>query len=123
MKNYEIEAKERFGGTVQYREYEEKTADYTEDKWQQVNNGLMTVIAEFAKCMQSGYAADSTEAQALVAKLQNYITDNYYTCTKEIIICLGQMYVADERFRENIDKHTPGTAEFASKAIEIYCSK
>ena len=64
-----------------------------------------------------------TEAQALVAKLQAHITENYYTCTDEILAGLGKMYVADERFKKNIDKYGDGTAEFASEAIAVYCRK
>lgn len=122
-KQYETEAKERWGATDAYKEHAEKTANYTADKWQEVNDGLMSVLANFAECMQNGNTADSDDAQALVKELQNYITDNYYTCTNEILAGLGQMYVADERFKNNIDKHAVGTAEFVSKAIKVYCSK
>ena len=121
-KQYETEAKQRWGNTDAYKEHAEKTADYTKDKWQEVNDGLMTVFAKFAECMNNGHTADSNEAQALVKELQDYITDNYYTCTNEILAGLGQMYVADERFKNNIDKQTPGTAEFVREAIEIYCN-
>ena len=71
--------------------------------------------------MKNGNTANSNEAQILVKELQNYITENYYTCTSEILAGLGQMYVADERFKINIDKNSNGTTEFVSKAIEIYC--
>ena len=81
----------------------------------------MTVLAKFAECMKDGNTADSIEAQALVKELQNYITENYYTCTNEILAGLGQMYVADERFKNNINKNGNGTAEFVREAIEIYC--
>ena len=54
-------------------------------------------------------------------KLQDHITENHYTCTKPILFGLGQMYVADERFRQNIDKHADGTSAFVSEAIAIYC--
>ena len=121
MNNYDIEVKERWGETEAYNEYAEKTASYTKDKWQQVNDGLNAVLAKFAECMNNGHTADSPEAQALVKELQNYITENYYTCTNEILAGLGQMYVADERFKTNIDKHSFGTAEFMSQAIKIYC--
>ena len=70
--------------------------------------------------MKSGAEPSSDEAQALVKKLQDYITDNYYTCTDEILAGLGKMYVADERFQSNIDKYAIGTAEYASSAIKIY---
>ena len=118
MSNYDIEVKDRFGGTDTYQEYKKKTANYTRDKWQTVNDGLMTIFAKFAECKQNGNTADSDEAQSLVKELQAYITENYYTCTKEILAGLGQMYVADERFKANIDKNGEGTAEFISQVIE-----
>lgn len=121
MDNYKNEVAKRFGTTAEYKEFEQKTADYSNDKWQQVNDGLNAMFAEFAVCLQSGQAPDSSDAQALVKELQSYITENYYTCTNEILKGLGQMYVADERFKKNIDKHGSGTAQFVSKAIEFYC--
>ena len=120
MNNYAKEAKQRFGDTDAYKEYIEKTKNYNADKWQEINDGLNTVLAKFADCKKSGYTADSDKSQALVIELQTYITENYYTCTNEILAGLGQMYVADERFKDNIDKHGDGTAEFVAKAIEIY---
>ena len=120
MKSYETEARERYGHTVAYREHEQKTKNYTKEKWIEANDGLMAIFAEFAACKDSGASADSTEAQALVAKLQVHITENYYTCTDEILEGLGKMYVADERFKKNIDKYGEGTAEFAAEGIRIY---
>ena len=121
--NCKTEARERWGNTAAYREHEQKTKNYTKEKWVEANDGLMAIFAEFAALKNSGVTADSDEAQALVAKLQAHITANYYTCTDEILIGLGKMYVADERFKKNIDKYGEGTAEFASAAIEVYCQK
>ena len=120
MKNYETEARERWGDTSAYREHAEKTRHYTKEKWAEINEGLMAIFAEFAACRDSGAEAASDAAQTLVAKLQAYITDNYYTCTGEILTGLGQMYVADERFKANIDRYGEGTAEFAAAAIAAY---
>ena len=120
MKNYETEARERWGDTDVYREHKDKTKNYTKEKWAEANDGLMAIFAEFAACKDGGASADSAEAQALVAKLQAHITANYYTCTDEILAGLGQMYVADERFKKNIDKYGDGTAEFAAEGIRIY---
>ena len=123
MKNYETEARSRWGATNAYREHEKKTKNYTKEKWAEANDGLMAIFAEFAACNESGASTDSAEVQALVAKLQAYITANYYTCTDEILAGLGKMYVADERFKTNIEKYGEGTAEFAATAIEVYCRK
>ena len=123
MKNYETEARVLYGDTVAYKEHEKKTKNYTKEKWAEANDGLMAIFAEFAACKQSGAGVDSNEAQAIVAKLQAHITANYYTCTDEIIAGLGKMYIADERFKKNIDKYGEGTAEFTADAIEVYCRK
>ena len=120
MKNYDNEARSRWGNTDAFREHERKTKNYTKEKWAEANDGLMAIFAEFAACKNSGASADSAEAQAFVAKLQTHITANYYTCTDEILAGLGKMYVADERFKKNIDKYGEGTAEIASKAIAIF---
>ena len=123
MDNYAKEVRERWGNTDAYREHEQKTKNYTKEKWAEANDGLMAIFADFAACKASGASADSNEAQALVAKLQAHITANYYTCTDEILAGLGKMYVADERFKKNIDKSGEGTAEFAAEGIEFYVKK
>ena len=118
--NYSTEVLERWSGTDVYHEHEQKTKNYTKEKWAEASDGLMMIFAEFAACKQRGATTDSNEAQALVAKLRVYITANYYTCTDEILAGLGKMYVADERFKKNIDKYSEGTAEFAAEGIRIY---
>ena len=123
MKNYETEARTRWGNTDAYREHEQKTKNYTKEQWTEANDGLMAIFAEFAAVKASGASADSAEAQTLVAKLQAHITEHYYTCTKEILAGLGKMYAADERFRKNIDRYGKGTAEFAADAIAVYCQE
>ena len=120
INNYGLEVCECWGNTDAYREHEQKTKNYTKEKWAEVNDGMMAIFAEFATLKDSGASADSAETQALVAKLQAHITANYYTCTDEILAGLGQMYVADERFKKNIDKYGEGTAKFAAEGIRIY---
>ena len=123
MKSYETEVRERYGNTTAYREHEKKTKNYSKEKWTEINDGLMAIFAEFAECKNHKYDVNSPEVQSLVVKLQKYITQNYYTCTDEILAGLGKMYVADERFKKNIDKYGDGTAEFVATAIEVYCRK
>ena len=111
---YAAEAKAKWGNTEAYQEYEQRGGKQPEAY------PMMAIFAELGAVRHLEPA--SAQAQALVAKLQQFITDNYYTCTKQILAGLGQMYVADERFRENIDRAGgAGTAEFACKAIEIFC--
>ena len=102
---YNKEAKVKWGDTAAYKEHEVKTKDYSKQKWGNLASEMDLIMSEFAVCMNDGKAPDSPEPQSLVKKLQSHITDNYYNCTNEILSGLGQMYVADERFKKNIDKH------------------
>ena len=120
---YEDEAKQRWGDTDAYMESQAKTAGYSKDKWNDVLAGMNSVFAKFAECINCGENADGATAQQLVKKLQDYITANFYHCTDGILAGLGQMYVCDERFKNNIDKNGEGTAEFVAEAIRIYCKK
>ena len=120
FEKYKTEAKEKWGQTDAYKEHEEKTKDYSKEKWNNLAEDMDNIMQQFSLCMRNGENPDSNEAQTLVKTLQNHITENYYHCTDQILAGLGQMYVADERFKNNIDKHADGTAEFVSKAIEKY---
>ena len=121
FENYKQEVKEKWGETDAYKEHKEKTKDYGKEKWNNLSEKMNDIMAEFSVCMKNGEGPDSDNAQNLVKMLQNHITENYYHCSNEILMGLGQMYIADKRFKNNIDKNGEGTAEFISKAIEIYC--
>lgn len=122
IEQYKAEVKARWGKTDAYKEYEQKTAGQSEEKQTDAAEQLMQVFAKFGKVKHMN--PESDEAQALVEALRQCITKNYYNCTKPILKNLGQMYVGDERFKTNIDaRGGVGTADFASKAIEIYCAK
>jgi predicted secreted protein len=123
FEKYKAEAKDKWGKTEAYKEHVEKTKHYSKEKWNNLIEGMNDILAEFAICMKDGNEPKSAEAQNLVKMLQCYITENYYLCTNEILADLGKMYVADERFKNNIDKNADGTAEFICEAIEFYCSK
>lgn len=118
---YEAEVKEKWGNTKAYTEYTNKTKDYSRDTYTSLAEGMDHIMHAFALCMEKGEEPEGKEAQTLVKKLQNYITNHYYTCTNEILSGLGQMYVADERFMKNIDQHAKGTAKYLSEAISFYC--
>ena len=117
---YSARAKEKWGGTDAYKEYEQKTAGQSRDDARAAADGLMDIFREMGHIRTASPTSD--EAQALVKKLQDYITAHYYTCTNQILRGLGQMYAAGGEMTENIDKAGgTGTARFAMEAITIYC--
>ncbi len=122
MEQYEAEAKAKWGKTDAYKEFEQKTAGKSSDQMAATGDGLMDIFRELGAV--SHLSPESEEVQALIGKLQSFITEHYYTCTKQILRGLGQMYIAGDSMTENIDRAGgAGTAEFVSKAIEIFCSK
>ena len=119
---YSERAKEQWGKTEAYKEFEEKSKDRTKEDTKDIANGLMKMFVVFG-AMKDKDPADA-EVQEQVKKLQDYITQYYYKCTPQILVGLGRMYNGGGEFTENIDKAGgEGTAEFTAKAIEIYCSK
>ena len=120
FEQYKTEAKAKWGNTDAYKEFSEKTAGQSEAQELSVAEGLMAIFTELGAIRHA--APDSAEAQALVKKLQDYITAHYYTCTKQILKGLGYMYIAGDEMTDNINKAGgEGTAQFAQKAIEVYC--
>ena len=120
MDRYADEAKEKWGNTDAYREFQKKTADKSPEDMKSSGDALMDIFAEFGMIRET--SPESAEAQALVEKLQGFITDNFYTCTKPILQGLGQMYIAGDSMTENIDKAGgEGTAAFVHQAIECFC--
>lgn len=119
---YSRQAKEQWGKTDAYKEFEEKSKDWTEDTTKAIADDFMVIFAEFGKMMDKDPA--DAEVQKQVKKLQDYITEHFYNCTPQILSGLGRMYSGGGEFTENIDKMGgAGTAEFTAKAIEIYCGK
>ena len=120
LDNYAAQAREKWGHTEAYREYEQKTQGQSPAQMQANGDGLMTIFAEIGAIRHT--SPESAEAQTLIQKLQAFITAHYYTCTPQILRGLGQMYIAGDSMTENIDRTGgEGTAAFTNRAIEYYC--
>lgn len=118
-KEYAEEAKKKYGQTDAYQESIKKTASYTEDDWASIMEKGNGIFRKLADLMEKGPA--NSMVQETIAEYRQYISDSYYTCTLDIFRGLGDLYVSDQRFMKNIDKFSPGLAEFIKKAIDYYC--
>ncbi|MCI2057443.1 MAG: MerR family transcriptional regulator [Oscillibacter sp.] len=114
---YTKEAQERWGKTDAWQESQKK--HYTKEEQATLLEQGNEIFRRFAALRQQDPTC--AQAQAVVADWQDFLTKNYYQCTKEILAGLGQMYTADERFQKNLDKFGDGTAAFMSAAIAAYC--
>lgn len=119
MDDYAKKAKETWGDTSAYKEYEQKSACRGSEEEKLISAGLMDIFVEFGRIKESGPASEG--ARDLVKKLQAYISKHYYTCTVEILGSLGQMYACGGEMTANIDRCAgEGTGVFVNKAIEAY---
>jgi hypothetical protein len=114
---YEHEARERWGDTDAYKQSARRTARYTKADWQQIGREDGEINAAFVALMDAGTPADSVAAMDLAERHRGHISKWFYECTPEIHAGLGQMYAADPRFTQNIDRATPGLARYMSDAI------
>ena len=122
LDEYAARAKEAWGETPAYKEFEQKAKGRTDTENAELNRQMMAVFADFGAVRDTDPAGEA--AQALVRRLQDFITAHYYNCTDRILSGLGQMYAAGGEMTENIDKAGgAGTAVFAAKAIAAYCSR
>ena len=122
LDEYAAQAKENWGKTQAYQEYEEKIKGKSQEQINDMSKGLWQLFVEFGVLREYGPESDIVQEQ--VAKLQAFITENYYNCTNEILSSLGKLYSGGGSFTENIDNAGgAGTAQLASDAIAIYCNK
>ena len=122
LDEYARQAKESWESTKEYKEFEAKNSNRTLSEMRSMGDQLMSMLAEFGK-MKDKDPADSV-VQAQVKKVQEYITENFYTCTKEILYSLGSMYAGGGEFTKNIDDAGGvGTSEYAAEAIKYYCKE
>ena len=119
---YAQEAKRLWGDTEAYQENERRMADYTQEDWNTLRDSMENIIDGFAKLNARGVTPDHEKPRLQVRKLQMFIDEHMYHCTDEILAKLGEMYVSDERFVKNIDKHGEGTAAYISACIKSFCA-
>lgn len=119
IEEYTRQAKEAWGDTAAYREYEEKAKLRTPGEQKGINDEMLEIFREFG-AMRTFQAQDE-KVRTQVCRLLEFITDHFYDCTDDILKSLGEMYAADGRFKEMIDRAGgEGTAEFVKKSIEAY---
>ena len=122
MDEYARRAKEQWGQTSEYKEYEENVNNQSLDAQKMAWKNLMLIFVEFGNMKDK--EPEHSEVQLEVKKLQDYISEHFYKCSNEILMGLGAMYAAGGEFTENIDKAAgSGTAVFVAIAIEIYCNQ
>ncbi len=122
IEQYSKEAKEQWGSTEAYKEYDKKFSSGSDKETKKVMSDFMEIFAKFGGIKDGD--PSSKASLELVQSLKDFITEHFYTCTDEILTELGRSYVGGNDFTRNIDKAGgAGTAEFVNKAIQAYVRK
>lgn len=124
MDEYASQAKAMWGNTPQWSEYEQKWNGRSKKEVAAMGEHMMDLFVPFGQMVANCMDPTCREAQAQVASIQEFITQNFYTCTNEILAELGIAYGAGGDFTRNINAAAgPGAAEFAARAVAAYCAK
>ncbi len=122
LDEYSKQAQELWGKTDAYKEFEKKNVDRSSHDHQVLAGELMSIFKDLGALKETDPTV--SEVQALIKKLQDFISEHYYTCTNEILQGLGEMYAAGGEFTDNIDKvGGAGTGAFSNVAIQHYCNR
>ena len=119
--DYQKEVLKKYENSTAYKEFLYKTKDYSNKKWDLILEELNNIFEQFSICFIDNKSFDSLETQYIVERLKNYISENLYSCSNNILLSLGKMYVNDQRFTRNIDKYVVGNAFYINQAINYYC--
>lgn len=121
-KKYKDEAIKNWGNTESYKEFAIKTNDFSKQKYDEINEKLNFIFKQFSDYLLENKEFDDINVQNLVKILKNYISYNLYSCSNEMLLNLGSLYVTDERFKKNIYIYCDGNAEFINNAIKFFCN-
>ena len=114
---YEDEARQRWGQTEAYQESARRTRSYTKADWERYKAESHAIMTEAAQLFRAGVAADADEAAAVAEQHRRSIDRWFYPCGPQMHAGLADLYEADARFAENIDRYAPGLTAWWSAAI------
>ena len=119
---YNNETINKWSNTDSYKEFTIKTKNYSSNKFNEVNNEMINIFKSFSDYLKENKKIDHTDVQNMVKSLKEYISNNLYSCSNEMLLNLGSLYVTDERFKKNIDINCEGNAEYIHAAIKFFCN-
>ncbi|MGI5436950.1 MerR family transcriptional regulator [Streptomyces shenzhenensis] len=114
---YAEEAEARWGGTEAYAESQRRAARCTKEDWKRLQAEAADWSERYAALVDAGAPPAGEPAMDLAEEHRRHIARSYYACPHEMHRCLGEMYVADERFKAFYDSMRPGLAEHLKEAI------
>ncbi|HLL50766.1 MAG TPA: MerR family transcriptional regulator [Thermomicrobiales bacterium] len=111
------EAEERWGDSDAFGETQRRASRYSKEDWLRIKAEADDVTERLVAAMTSGEPPDGNVAMDLVEVHRQHISRWFYECSHEMQAALGDMYVADPRFRKTYEDMAQGLAEYVRAAI------
>ena len=115
--DHQDEVEERWGKTEAYAESARRTSKYTKADWERYKAESHAIMSSAAELFGAGAPADGDEAKAVAEQHRLSIDRWFYPCAPGMHAGLADMYEADARFAESIDRYAPGLTSWLSAAI------
>jgi DNA-binding transcriptional MerR regulator len=115
---YEEEAKQRWGDAV-VEESKRRVGKLSREQAQQVQRDYAEVTEKMAELLRAGTPVEDPAVQEAVDGHYRWVS-TFWTPNREAYTGLGNLYVDDARFTENIDKTQPGLAAYLRDAMAVY---
>lgn len=116
---YAAEAQERWPD--HYAESQQRLARLSATEQKALFERGDSISTALAEAMAAGEAAGGERIQSLIAEHYRWICA-FWTPSREAYVGLGEMYVADERFKAHYEKFAMGLAEFMREAMTSYAN-
>ena len=124
MDEYARRAKESWGDTPEWSDYERRNAGRTAGENQALGDELMALFAPFGRMAREGADPAGEQARSQAKLIQDFISEHYYACSNEVFAQLGQAYGSGGEFTRNIDAAAgAGAADFAARAVAAYVAR
>ncbi len=118
QKEYEEEARQRWGDTDAYRESQRRWKSYTDDDKRKIGEEGEAAYRAILAAMPYGPA--SPQAQEGIARWHQHLR-YFYEPTQEILLGLAEMYNDHPDFAATFQRIHPELAAFMRDAIRVYC--
>ncbi|MFE2062073.1 MerR family transcriptional regulator [Streptomyces sp. NPDC059467] len=120
---YAEEAEQRWGGTEAYAESQRRAARYTKADWQRMKAEVDDWSERYAALVAEGEPPVGERAMDMAEEHRLHISTWFYDCPYDMHRGLGEMYIADERFKAFYDAMAPGLAEHLKEAIDANAAR
>jgi MerR family transcriptional regulator, thiopeptide resistance regulator len=120
---YADETKQRWGNTEAYQISAKRTKFYTEADWQKLKDEQAAIYADARAALEDGVRPDEPRAMDVAERHRLSIDRWFYPCSPKMHCGLADLWEADRRYADNIDKYGAGLTGYLAAAVRANASR